>query len=159
MNHAELRVGSTRCAHALLLGLMVALAGAGCARDRAEPASQAQPNVAGSASAALEADAAAIPDFRRYMLGDLPTTPDATRDPFGLRKSAAAPSEVMAPTTPAPRPAPALRGIVRSQGRLVAMFDGGSASAGDAVAGWRVIEVDERSVVIERGSRRLRVSL
>ena len=94
-----------------------------------------------------------ITDFDRYMLGDLPGPGTLARDPF---------SDTRRPTVRAPRsaaPAPDLRGIVRADGRLVALFDRGTAGQGESVAGWTVHSIDERSVTLQRNGRTVRRSL
>lgn len=111
------------------------------------------------ATPTLGADVAPVPEFEEYMLGDLPSPRAPGRDPFtDVREEAPAPAPRR--ISPAPPPAaPSLRGIVRSEGRLVALFDGGAAGRGETVSGWRVVEIDVRSVLITRGERRVRRSL
>lgn len=156
MNRVESRIRFV-CGVLGLLGVLALLAG--CDREARTDDSAVEHTETTRAGDTLEADASAVPDFRRYMLGDLPTTGTAARDPFGARARVESSVTPPAKVAPVQQPTPSLRGIVRSQGQLVALFDRGSAVTGDSVAGWRVVEIEPRAVVIEKDSRRLRISL
>lgn len=132
------------------IGLALALGLFACADDPAPPA---------ETGAAVERTRGTVPvepitDFDRYMLGDLPGPGALARDPF---------DDARRPAVDTPRatsfPAPALRGIVRADGRLVALFDRGSAGQGETVAGWSVRSIDQRSVTLQRNGRTVRRSL
>ncbi len=146
MRSAE--IGSWSILVAALVGL-----GLGCSSGE-EPDPAPRP----ASEPVARADPAPVPDFRSYVLGDLPAPSTVDRDPFVDRDE---PESAPAPRvhTPRPVPAPSLRGIVRSQGRLVALLDGGSAGVGDHVGGWRVKAIDARSVTLERGRRVVRREL
>lgn len=159
MNHVESR-DSRALRSGTLVGLCVLLmVFAACSKDRADPAAGRPDRPAVASEGVLEANANALPEFQRYMLGDLPSPGPAGRDPFGGRSSIEAPVLPAAPASPSAPSAPNLRGIVRSQGRLVALFDRGSASTGETISGWRVVEITARAVVLERASRRVSRSL
>ena len=140
----------------LVLVLAGAIVVAGCGgEDRA-----VRREATGAASTATPPPAETVPetDFERYMLGDLPGPGTLVRDPFGENR----PPEVVVPeAAPRPRriPAPSLRGIIRSNGRFVALFDRGTAGEGETVRGWTVHAIDERSVTLQRRGRTVRRTL
>ncbi len=159
MNHAE-----SRASHAIRGGMLVGLCAllglvTGCSKDQSDPAAGRPDRPTIAPDGVLEANANALPEFQRYMLGDLPSPGPTGRDPFGGRSAIEAPLPLAAPSSPSAPSAPNLRGIVRSQGRLVALFDRGSASTGETVSGWRVVEITARAVVLERASHRVSRSL
>ncbi len=135
--------------------LVAALVGLGLGCSSGEEGDPAPPP---ASEPAVRAEPGPVPDFRSYVLGDLPAPSSVDRDPFvdGVEPESAPAPRVRAPR---PVPAPSLRGIVRSQGRLVALLDGGSAGVGDHVGGWRVKAIDARSVTLERGRRVVRREL
>lgn len=154
MDRAECRRLLVVCA----TGAFVLLTSA-CARDQhADPRSASSPSPA-PAREPVEARAHSMPEFREYMVGELPTIGVLSRDPFGTDESET--SSRSAPSTGVgeKRFVPVLTGIVVSAGRRVAMFDVGTAAAGETVAGWRVVEIGERSALLEKNQGLLRVSM
>lgn len=138
------------------LGLLVALALLGC--GDAPPADDS-PSAARDGAPA-QAQVAPVTDFQEYMLGDLPAPGTLSRDPFDEQgRPQAAPPAPTLRKGPTPRPAPQLRGIIRSRGRLVALFDHGSGGLGEDVRGWTVSSIDERTVTLQRNGRTVRRSL
>jgi len=102
------------------------------------------------------ADLAPLPDFHDYVVGDL-ATPPRTRDPFDTR---AYQRDAPSAATPAPTDDPLdLRGIVQSEGRWVALLGHQSVAQGDRIAGWRVLHIDARTVVLGKGMKTKRLSL
>jgi len=126
---------------------------AGCSSDGRTP-----PPPPASSAEATKADPTPVPDFHSYVLGELPAPNAVERDPF-VDRTEPDPPPAPGVRTARPVPAPSLRGIVRSEGRLVALFDGGSAGVDDTVGGWRVTAIDARSVTLERGRRIVRRTL
>ena len=125
----------------------------GCGPAEEQPA----PAPPGSANFPAPAQAGSVPDFHSYVLGDLPAAGPVERDPFVDRRDvepAPAPTPVRRP-----EPAPALRGVVRSEGRLVALLDTGSGGLGDRVDGWEITAIDARGVTLKRGDRTVRRTL
>jgi len=109
-------------------------------------------------SAPAQADVAPAYDFQEYMLGELPGPGTLARDPFGDQREDA---PIVREKAPVRRrvPAPQLNGIMRSGDRLVALFDRGSAGKDESVRGWKIIEIDERSVTLQRNGRTVRRSM
>lgn len=108
--------------------------------------------------APVQADVAPVYDFQEYMLGELPGPGALARDPFDDQGEE---PPVVRTQTPVRRsvPAPQLNGIMRSGDRLVALFDRGSAGKGESVRGWKIVEIDERSVTLQRNGRTVRRSM
>jgi hypothetical protein len=148
MNRSEFR-----WAHAATSGLLATLllGLAGCSAEEPSPAPPSRPPV-------VQAEAAPLPDFRSFVVGDLQEPEPAGRDPFSEAKS---PPPAVANSAPRHRAKPRLelRGIVERDGQSVALFDRGSVRVGERIAGWTVERIDERTVLMRRGDRRQRWSL
>ncbi len=146
-------------ADTLLPGLFCAVAAlAGCGGGAAPP--EDAPVI--EAVVESEAGVQPLPDFQDYVVGDLGGLPPGRRDPFDDQRIGLPPAT---PTNPAPHQKKArpralrLLGIVQRDGRFVALFDGAMVEEGDAVRGWRILSIDERSVLIERHGQQRRLSL
>lgn len=82
----------------------------------------------------------------------------ALRDPFA--RPAATVVAGPAPVIPAEPPrVPELRAVVLAGSRALANIDGTVVTVGDTVAGWRVIRIAERTVVLDRAEAHITISL
>jgi len=82
----------------------------------------------------------------------------ALRDPFA--RPAVAVAAPPADTEPAEPPrVPQLRAVVLAGPRPLANIDGNVVTAGDTVAGWRVGDIAERTVVLHRAGTHITISL
>lgn len=100
-----------------------------------------------------------LPDFRRYVVGDVPEPSTDSRDPFHDGSQAPKPQARTAPVRRAPQVHFQLHGIVERQGERVALLGRGSVRVGESVAGWTVREIGPREVLLVRGDRERRLNL
>lgn len=133
---------------AVLLGALVA-----CAPEEPARTKPADP------PPLIQAEAAPLPDFHRFVVGDLEEPPNPDRDPFAETRT-----QVRSPVRGrvAHRPTAArleLRGIVERDGERVALFQRGSVRVGETIAGWKVEEIGDRTVILRRGDQRRSWSL
>ena len=87
----------------------------------------------------------------------LATPPRIVRDPFVRRVPASAPLDAAAPA-PAPVPAtpPRLRAVVLNGAHSLANLDGNVVATGERVAGYTVLRIDARGVLLgHAGSQHL----
>lgn len=148
-----------RCLRSVCAMGVIAILGSGCSRDRTSDASGTSSASPAPSLEVIEARGTTMPEFREYMVGDPPSIASVTRDPFGSADRNSAPPATPSLGAAVNRGVPVLTGIVVSGGKRVAMFDLGSAAAGETVGGWRVIEIGERSALLEKNQGLLRVSL
>lgn len=149
MNRFEKRWSWNWVAMALLWGGV-----AGCSSSETAQNTPPRP-----APPVVQANAAPLPDFHQYVVGALEEPTANDRDPFAELRGASPKS----PYIERPhRRGPirfTLRGIVERDGRRVALFARGSVGVGETLAGWTVTGIEERSVVLRRGSSEKRLSL
>ncbi len=135
--------------------LGIALILSGCARKSSEPQPPPQDR-----SRIVEAEFSPLPEFHRYVVGALEAPDVGLRDPFREGKRIEESSAV--PSHRGSKPGPtrfSLLGIVERDGHRTALFRRGSVRVGESLAGWRVIEIAERKVILERNGRTRRLSL
>jgi len=75
----------------------------------------------------------------------LATPPRIVRDPFVSRLPASAP---LAATVPAPATPPRLRAVVLNGAQSLANLDGNVVATGERVAGYTVLRIDARGVLL-----------
>lgn len=134
---------------------LVLLGSAGCGEERTPPTPDPQ-----AGAPAVQAQLAPVPDFHDYVVGNLPTPIGSARDPFGANAPTprkVAPTRTRTPSTPTADLR--LQGILRKDGRLVAFLGRTIVAPGDLIEGWTVVEIDERSVLLERNGKQRRLSL
>lgn len=146
------RTRTAGAALAALLGASMLLVSCGGSSSDPEPPPSSQGVV-------YEAGPNDLPEFRRYVVGEMPEPPAGSRDPFRDESR-----DRVAPTSKAPaRRVPhvhfQLHGIVERQGERVALLGRGSVRVGESVAGWTVREIGPREVLLVRGDRERRLSL
>jgi hypothetical protein len=121
---------------------------------------QTPPPDAPTGTPPAQAQLAPVPDFHDYVVGNLPKPASSARDPFGANASEprqVAPTRTRTPSTP--NVDLRLQGILRKDGRLVAFLGRTIVAPGDLIEGWTVVEIDERSVLLERNGKQRRLSL
>jgi hypothetical protein len=112
-------------------------------------------------SPVVQADVEPLPDFRHYVVGSLAQPGAASRDPFREQDEFTSPTQKRGSAIRnKPRPLRfSLRGIVERDGHRVALFRRGSVRVGESLAGWKVTEIGDRAVTLERNGIRKRLSL